>query len=97
MSKNTVEQGEVFSYTISTNQECDVIPPDFGDIDVVGGPSYFESTSSTYINGVAKTEKTFSYTWQLRINKKGAFTIGAASMKCKLKKVRWNYITFLIG
>lgn len=87
VNKSTVEVGEVFTYQIIANQDCPVTAPDFGELEVVGGPDKGYSSSSVTVNNVTKNENQYTLTFHLRANKKGTYNIPPASMKCKLKKV----------
>lgn len=87
VSKTTVEEGEVFTYQIIANQDCPVTAPDFGELDVVGGPEKGYSSSSYTVNNVTTKQNQYSLTFYLRAPKKGTYNIPPASMKCKLKKV----------
>jgi hypothetical protein len=91
-SKTTVAVNEVFTYELVSNTECVITPPDFGDLEVVGGP-YRGSTKFDF-NGV----KGFQYTvtFELRAPKKGTFTIAAGTMKCKLKKLSSQELTIKV-
>jgi len=87
VNKTSVEEGEVFTYQIITNEDCPVTPPDFGDLELVGGPEKGYSNSSYTVNNVTTKLNQYSLTFYLRAPKKGTYNIPAASMKCKLKKV----------
>ena len=83
VSKNTVGEYEIFTYKISSNTDCVVTPPDFGEFEIVDGP--VSGSQYTNINGVQSQE--YSLTYYLRATKKGNYAIGPATMKCKLKKI----------
>ncbi|MBI3133685.1 MAG: protein BatD [Bacteroidetes bacterium] len=87
VSKTTVEEGEIFTYQIIANQDCPVTAPDFGELEVVGGPEKGYSSSSYTVNNVTTKQNQYSLTFYLRAPKKGTYSIPPASMKCKLKKV----------
>jgi len=91
LSKTSVTENEVFTYQITAYNDCDIIAPDFGDLEVLGLPSKGYFNSSTNINGVQTNTTTYTLTYTLRATKKGTYKIGPAKLKCKLKKeVRSN-------
>lgn len=87
VSSNAVTVGEVFTYEITANQDCEVSTPEFGDLEIVSGPAQGISEGSSTSNGVTKSYKYYTYTYKLKANKKGSYTISPVSLKCKLKKV----------
>lgn len=87
VSSNSVQVGEVFTYQITSNQDCEISVPEFGDLEIVSGPSQGVSEGTSIVNGVSKSYKYYSFTYKLRAPKKGTYTIPPVSMKCKLKKV----------
>lgn len=87
VSKSTVQEGEIFTYQIISNEDCQITPPDFGELEVVGGPEKGFSSNTQIINNVTKKMNQYSLTFYLRSNKKGTYTIPPATMKCKMKKV----------
>lgn len=89
-SKTSVEEGEVFTYQITADQDCPVSAPDFGEFEVVSGPMQGSSESTTIINGVTRHEKIFSYTYYLRAPGKGTYTIPSATITCKKKKTSYS-------
>lgn len=87
VSATSVTVGEVFTYQITANQDCEISIPEFGDLEIVSGPSQGVSEGTSIVNGVSKSYKYYSFTYKLRAPKKGTYTIPPVSMKCKLKKV----------
>ena len=87
IESNTVEEGEIFAYQLVSNNDCPVTPPDFGEFTLEGGPETGYSSSSVTVNGKTTQKTEYTTTYYLRAPKKGTYTIGTASMKCKLKKV----------
>jgi hypothetical protein len=91
-SKTTVAVNEVFTYELVSNSECVITPPDFDGFDIVGGP--YQGSTSFDFNGI-KGQR-FTVTFELRATKKGTYTIGAGSMKCKLKKLSSQELTIKV-
>ena len=87
VNKSTVEVGEVFTYQIIANQDCPVTAPDFGELEVVGGPDKGYSSSSVTVNNATKNENQYTLTVHLRANKKGTCNIPPASMRCNMNTV----------
>ncbi|MBK7130512.1 MAG: protein BatD [Crocinitomicaceae bacterium] len=87
IESNTVEEGEIFAYQLVANNDCPVTPPDFGEFTIEGGPETGYSSSSVSVNGKTTQKTEYTTTYYLRAPKKGTYSIGTASMKCKLKKV----------
>jgi hypothetical protein len=76
-SKNTVGTGEVFEVTFAVNGNMDrFTPPDFGGLQVVGGPN--QSSSMESINGTTTMNSAVSY--EVVAAKEGEFTINPASV-----------------
>ena len=84
VSKTNVTENEIFTYQIISNSECEITPPDFGNLEIVDGPVQGVSKNSDYTNNVHVTE--YSFTYYLSAPKKGNYTIPPATMKCKMKK-----------
>lgn len=87
VSKSTVTENEVFTYQIISNSDCEITPPDFGNLEIVEGPVQGISKNTMYVNNVQTNVQEYSFTYYLRAPKKGTFNIPAATMKCKMKKV----------
>jgi hypothetical protein len=87
VSATSVTVGEIFTYQITANQDCEISIPEFGDLEIVSGPSQGVSEGTSIVNGVSKSYKYYSFTYKLRAPKKGTYAIPPVSMKCKLKKV----------
>lgn len=85
VSKKNVAVNEVFKYEIYTNSNCQIYQPNFGGLQVVGGPYQSSSSSIITVNGQTTQQREIKYTYQLRANKTGTFTIGKATMQCSGK------------
>lgn len=86
VNKTTVSENEIFTYTISSNQDCAITPPNLSGFEIVSGPIQGRSSSTISDNRGTVTQTTYSFTYNLRLSKKGTYSIGPAKMKCKLKK-----------
>lgn len=83
VSKSNVAKYERFNYEIIYNSgSCQVVEPDFGELEVLGVPSRSQYSSTQYINGVRSQSTEFRLTYTLRAKKEGTFTISAAQLKC---------------
>ena len=87
VSKSTVTENEVFTYQIVSNSDCEITPPDFGNLEIVEGPVQGISKNTVFTNNVQTNVQEYSFTYYLRASKKGTYNISAATMKCKMKKV----------
>jgi hypothetical protein len=92
VSKKEVTVNEVFQYEIYTNSNCQIYQPNFGGLQVVGGPFQSTSTSIVTVNGQTSQQKEIKYTYQLRALNTGSFTISKASMQCASKSYETNSI-----
>jgi hypothetical protein len=92
VSKKEVTVNEVFQYEIYTNTNCQIYQPNFGGLQVVGGPFQSTSTSIVSVNGQTSQQKETKYTYQLRALNTGTFTISKASMQCASKSYATNSI-----
>lgn len=92
VSKKEVTVNEVFQYEIYTNSNCQIYQPNFGGLQVVGGPYQSSSTSVVSVNGQTSQQKETKYTYQLRALNTGTFTISKSSMKCGSKSYATNSI-----
>jgi len=85
VSKKEVAVNEVFKYEIYTNSNCQIYQPDFGGLQIVGGPFQSNSTSVMTVNGKTTQQREVKYTYQLRASRTGTYTIGKATMQCSNK------------
>jgi len=82
ISATTVTSNDQFTYKITTDCDCDIIPPDLSAFDILQKmPGHMESTSN--INGQVTKQCISTMTYVLRGKKKGKFEIGEAKVKCK--------------
>ncbi|NIJ43829.1 hypothetical protein FHR24_000268 [Wenyingzhuangia heitensis] len=98
VSKKTLGENQRFrlEYTINNQEADDFQLPNFKDFKVVQGPSQSVSNSYTFINGKAQSNFTKTFTYMLEPKRKGTFTLPAASIEYKGKKIRSNTITIQV-
>lgn len=83
VSSANVAAYERFNFEIIlNNNSCDATVPDFGGLEIVGGPHPSQFNSTQYINGVRTQKIERRYTYQLRAKKEGTYTIAGVSMSC---------------
>lgn len=76
-------------FTIYNAKDQGFSAPDFGGLQVVGGPN--QSTQMSFVNGRSTQQKAYGYT--LLASNPGKYTIGAASIRVKGKTIRTNPVT----
>ena len=82
ISASTVTSNDQFTYKITTDCDCDIIPPDLSEFDVLQAmPGRYESMQSFNGQSTKKT-CTSTMTYVLRGKKKGKFEIGEAKVQC---------------
>lgn len=81
--------GVVFSFNTNSGQ---FTPPAFDGFTLVGGPA--QSSSMQNINGKVSME--VSYTYYLRADKEGTFTIGPAKLSASGQQVNSNSVTIKV-
>ncbi|MBN2746039.1 MAG: protein BatD [Bacteroidales bacterium] len=92
-----VEIGETFQITYSVNAQGNKFSgPTFSDFDYLGGPFTSSSSSMQIINGNMTQSVNQSYTYRLRANKKGTFTIPAATITANGKQLKSNTLTIQV-
>jgi len=92
-----VSVGEQFSLTLSLNAEGDDLRmPDLPNFDILMGPSVSQSRSYSVVNGKMDQSVNFSYTYVLRPQSEGTFTIPAASIKSKRETYQSNSVTIKV-
>ncbi len=89
VNKKEVNVNEVFTYQIYSTATCQIYQPDFGGLQIVGGPYQQSSTSVMTVNGKTTRQRETTYTYQLRAPKAGNYTIGSSTMTCDQQ----NYAT----
>jgi hypothetical protein len=98
VSSTSVTALERFNYEITVNSpECDISPPDFGGLDVVGGPFTSQSSSFSTINGQTSQKFEYKWTYTLRSKMKGTYTISPAKMSCGDERMESESITITVG
>ncbi len=89
-----VQVGEQFRVTFSVNEQpSSLIPPEFDNFDLLGGPSSSSSSSVQIINGKMTQSVEISYTYYLQAEKEGKYEIGAATATVKKKAYKSDPIT----
>ena len=88
-----VAVGQTFTYTFALNQRAQQIAAvQFPGFDVLSGPNQSTSTSMSIINGQATQSSSFSYSYTLRAQKEGTFTIPAATFMVDGNQVKSNSV-----
>jgi len=77
----TVQAGQQFQYTIEGNERGDVQLPSMDNFVLQAGPFTSFSSSTQWINGKMTARNTASYTYILRGNSAGDYTIPPAKVK----------------
>jgi len=90
-----VTVGEQFSLTLSFNSSGgeDLRMPDLSNFDILMGPSQSSSTSMSIMNGKMTQTSEYSYTYILRAQSEGTFTIPPASIKSRRDVYQSNSMT----
>lgn len=89
-----VTTGEQFSLTLSLNASGeDLRMPEITNFDVLMGPSVSQSRSFSAINGKMTQSVNFTYTYVLRAQSEGTFTIPPASIKSSRNVYQSNSLT----
>ena len=93
----TVAEGQQFQLTYSSSERLDNISlPALKDFTLLGGPSTSSSTSMQIINGQMSSSSNYSYTYILRADKKGEFTIPGATVTYKGEKSKTGTVTIQV-
>ena len=90
---NTVEVGERFYLTYTSNSRAKISLPQFTDFSLVGGPSTSSSSSIQIINGQTTQSTSFTYSYVLQAKAEGTFTIPAATASINGKSYTCNTVT----
>ncbi len=94
----TVAEGQQFQLTYSSSERLDNISlPALKDFTLLGGPSTSSSTSMQIINGQMSSSSNYSYTYILRADKKGEFTIPGATVTYKGEKTKTGSVTIQVA
>jgi len=88
---NVVRQGQQFQLSYVANDDISQFQlPEVDGLTILGGPSQSTSTSIQIINGKTQQSKQVSYSYFVRFDKTGKFTIPAATAKVGRKQVQSN-------
>jgi hypothetical protein len=91
---NVVRQGQQFRLTFTVNTQADHFqPPDIKHFSVLAGPSTSSSTNVSIINGKMTRQFQLSYTFILRADETGEFTIPAARVEVDGKQYETRPVT----
>lgn len=98
VSKKTLAENQRLrlEYKINNQEADDFKLPDFKNFKVVGGPSQSVSNSYRIINGKAESDFSKTYTYILEPKRKGTFTLPAATIEYKGKKISSNKISIKV-
>lgn len=89
-----VSVGEQFSLTLTLNAKGqDAKLPELNGFDILMGPSVSQSTSMQIINGKTSRSVNYSYTYILRAQKEGTYTISPASIKVGRDIIQSNAVS----
>lgn len=92
-----VVQGQPFQLTYTVNQRAgNIEPPDFTGFDYLAGPYTSTSQSSTFVNGKFTSSYQQQFTYTLRPQKEGTFTIGPATVKIGSKQYTSNGVRITV-
>ncbi len=92
-----VVQGQPFQITYSINHRAGAIePPEFVGFDFLAGPYTSSSQSSTFVNGKFTSTYQEQYTYTLRAQKEGTFTLAPASIKVGSKHYNSNGVKITV-
>ncbi len=93
-SQSTVRVGDKFQLSYEINNEASAIRlGEFSEFSVLMGPSMSSYSSIEYVNGKRSQSVTTSYTYVLKANKEGQFTIPAAHCTVDGKQIQSNAVT----
>ena len=88
-----VAVGQAFTFTFSLNQRAQQISAyQFPGFDVLSGPNQSSSSSTTIVNGQVTQNSTFSYSYTLRAQKEGTFTVPSATFVVDGNNVKSNSV-----
>ena len=74
--------GKPFQLSYSVNQRAkDLRAPEFTDFEYIAGPYTSQSSSTSFVNGKRTSSFTLTYTYTLKAEKEGIYTIPPATIK----------------
>ncbi len=89
-----VEVGQQFRYIISINQQVEkIVPPKFEGFQVLSGPNRSSSSSVSIVNGEMQQTFSLRFTYVLRAEKQGTYSIQPAVVKYKNKEHSSNALS----
>jgi hypothetical protein len=88
----TVQAGQQFQYTIEGNEQGNIELPAMENFDLLAGPFTSFSSSTQWVNGKMTASTTASYTYILRGNAPGEFTIPPAKITVKKETFSTNAV-----
>lgn len=92
-----VVQGQPFQLTYTINQRAgNIEPPEFTGFDYLAGPYTSTSQSSTFVNGKFTSTYQQQYTYTLKAQKEGTFTLGPATIKVGSKQFTSNGVRLTV-
>lgn len=82
ISSKKIEVGEelIVQYTLHNLNAKKLAQPNFGGLQVTGGPQQSQSTNIQIVNGSFQEDKSISYTYALQASKPGTYKIGKAAV-----------------
>lgn len=91
---NSVVQGDRFQLVYSINQEGqDLRVPDLENFQILMGPTTSQRSQVQIVNGKVSREQEYSYTYILKANSTGSFTIPPATIMVDGEKYESNSVT----
>lgn len=88
----TVQAGQQFQYTVEGNEQGNIQLPVMEDFDLLAGPFTSFSSSTQWVNGKMTAKTTASYTYVLRGNSAGEYTIPPAKVTVNKKTYSTNAV-----
>jgi len=88
-----VAVGQTFTFTFALNQRAQQVAQlQFPGFDILSGPNQSTSTSMSIVNGQTTQSSSFSYSYTLRAQKEGSFTIPSAVFVVDGNQVKSNTV-----
>ncbi len=88
-----VAVGRQFKYIVTVSERGEVLSYDFGKFELVNGPSIGSSTSITMSNGNVEQNTTYTYTYYLKCDKEGTFTIPGVNISIEGRVLKSNPVS----
>ncbi len=92
----SVRLGQQFQYSIQGNEQGQIQLPDLNDFELLAGPFTSFSSSTQWVNGKMNAETVASYTYILRGNLAGDFTIPPSKVKVRKEIYETNSVQVTI-